>query len=411
MNTIKCKYCGREIEITEALQHQIEEKVLSDERLKHEQELVEAKAHAEEAALKKLQANFTTTIKQLEAEAKDERKRNKEFQDQIIELTKELRKARQEKEDARHEMHKKLVEEEEKIRGEERKRAEQEHRLKDAEKDKKLQDALKVNDELKRKLEQGSQQAQGEVLELELEKILKEEFPEDKIDEVKKGARGADVVQQVIDERGRSCGKILWESKNAKWSGTWIKKLREDQREASAQLAVLVVENPPEDVDTIARRDNVWITTPLLVAGLALALRENLVHLNHQRLASVGKNEKMEVLYEYLTGMEFKHRVESIVEAFTNLQEDIEKEKRWFNLKWARQEKEIRRIIDNTHGMYGDLQGVTGRQLQEIKPLEIEAEDGDSEDKDLAEDKFRPEKPGSTTKKPPTDNQLPFGTE
>src|SRR3989304_1654214 len=108
MNTIKCKYCGREIEITEALQHQIEEKVLSDERLKHEQELVEAKAHAEEAALKKLQANFTTTVKQLEAEAKDERKRNKEFQDQIIELTKELRKARQEKKDASQKMHKTL---------------------------------------------------------------------------------------------------------------------------------------------------------------------------------------------------------------------------------------------------------------------------------------------------------------
>lgn len=202
-------------------------------------------------------------------------------------------------------------------------------------------------------------------------KFWKKEFSDDDISEVKKGQRGADVVQKVIDKKGRSCGIILWESKNAKWSESWLAKLRSDQREAKAQLAVLVVANPPKGLDTFTYRDGIWITSRKLIVGLAQALRFDLIHIHHEKLLGVGKNEKMEVLYQYLTGTEFRHRVEAIAEAFTNLQTDIEREKRWFNTKWARQEKEIRKIVDSTHGMYGDLQAVTGRALRKIKNLEL----------------------------------------
>jgi len=369
--TFKCKYCGRENKISEALAQQIEEQVLTTERAKHQLELEKVKKQAQKTAIQKAQSDFELTIKKLQESESDEKQRNKKFQDQILELTKELRKARQEREEAKIEMQKKLAKEEEKIRQNAEKKAHEEHQLKIAEKEKQLRDALKANESLRRKLEQGSQQTQGEVLELELEEILKREFPTDNIKEVKKGQRGADVIQEVIDKRGRNCGTILWESKNAQWSNLWINKLKEDQRQAKADLAVLLVSNPPEGLKTFEYKNGVWIAVRKMISPLALALRFDMVRLNHEKLINVGKNEKAQVLYQYINSIEFKHRIEAIVEAFTDMQTEMEREKRWFNTKWARQEKQIRRIVDHTHGMYGELQDVVGKSLPEITTFQL----------------------------------------
>lgn len=378
-NTIKCKYCGRELEITEALQHQLVEQALSNERVKHQKELEETKTEVEKNAIEKSHKEFELQLNILRKEKDEEKERNIRLLKQLEALNEELRNLRRKDEEREYQMKKKLAEGEEKIKEETRKKLEEEHRLKDAEKDKKLQDALKVNDELKRKLEQGSQQTQGEVLELEIEEILRKEFPNDTLSEVKKGIRGADVIQTVVDRRGNQCGMILWESKNAQWSEGWIKKLREDQREAKTQLAVLVITNPPDKIETFTYRDGIWITIRKLVKELAKALRFDLIRVHYEKLASVGKNEKMEVLYQYIRSTEFVHRIEAIMEAFNYLREDIEKEKRWFNTKWARQDKELHKILDNTHGMYGELQAVTGRELQPIKSLELPESDDNSE--------------------------------
>lgn len=227
--------------------------------------------------IEKSYKEFELQLNTLRKEKDEERERNIKLLKQLEALNEELRNLRRKDEEREYQMKKKLAEGEEKIKEETRKRLEEEHRLKDAEKDKKLQDALKVNNELKRKLEQGSQQTQGEVLELEIEEILRKEFPNDMLSEVKRGVRGADVIQTVVDRRGNQCGMILWESKNAQWSEGWIKKLREDQREAKAQLAVLVVTNPPDKIDTFTYRDGIWITVRKLVKELAKALRFDLI--------------------------------------------------------------------------------------------------------------------------------------
>lgn len=370
---IKCPKCGEYFEPSEAFKHQLEEEILIAERSKHKKEIEEIKRETEKSAIEKTKFEYENLIGRLRRNFSEETERNTKLLKQLEDLNDELRRLRRKDEERELEMKKRLASEEEKIREEARKRALEEHELKDKEKDKKLTDALKQIEELKIKIQQGSQQAQGEVMELELEEILRREFSDDEISEVKKGQRGADIIQKVVDKKGQHCGMILWESKNAQWSETWLAKLREDQREVKAQLTVLVASNPPKDIKTFTYRDGVWITTRKLVIALALALRFDLIHLHHEKLTSVGKNEKMEILYQYLTGIEFRHRVEAIVEAFTNLQQDIEREKRWFNIKWARQEKEIRKIVDNTHGMYGDLQAVTGRALQQIKTLELSA--------------------------------------
>ena len=347
--TIKCKNCGAEIEVSEALTHQIEEQVLATLSTKHKKDLDELK-------------------RQLEADAEKNARELLEREGKYLDEIRGLKRRDNERE---LEMKKKLLEEEEKIRLEALKKAEEEHRIKDAEKDKKLQDAIKANEELRRKLEQGSQQTQGESMELALEGRLRAEFPMDIITEVKKGQRGADVLQEVVDKLNRKCGTILWESKNAKWTEGWILKLKEDQRRAKADLAVLVSVDLPPSIETFSYLNGVWVGGVNDYLPLALALRFNLVSLYHERQNQEGQDEKMKILYQYLTGNEFRQRVEAIVEAFGTMQMELEREKRWFSVKWARQEKEIRKVIDHTHGMYGDLQGVIGKSLPEIKTLEL----------------------------------------
>lgn len=378
MNTIKCPKCGAELEITEALKHQIEEQIVASLETKHKADIEEAKKQAGEEAGKKALEKFELQLTNLQKEKEEEKERNKKLTKQIDELLDEIRKLRIKDEEREIEMKKKLLDEEGKIKQEVRKKTEEEHLLKDLEKDKKLKDALTQIETLRAKIQQGSQQAQGETLELEIESKLKSEFPADKITEVKKGQRGADVLQEVVDRLGRSCGLILWESKNAQWSNDWIEKLREDQRQAKADLAVLISVNLPKGIESFVYREGIWIVGWKHFIPLSWALRFNLVSLYHERQSSEGKDEKMKILYQYLTGTEFKHRVEGIVEAFSNLQEELEKEKRYFNIKWARQEKEIRKVIDHTHGMYGDLQGVIGKSLPEIKTLELPSGDVDT---------------------------------
>lgn len=371
IDTLICPNCKKPIQISQALKKQIEEEVNLDLTKKHQEEMEKAKKAAEEDGKRKAVRDFEINLRKTQGEALEEKQRNKQLTEQILTLAKELREARRASEDRKLLLEKQFNEKEEKLKEEERRRTEEEHRLKDLEKDKKLQDILRINEELRKKVEQGSQQSQGEVMELELEKILKAEFPVDQISEIAKGVRGADILQVVIDKYSRNCGTILWELKNAIWSNAWVTKLKEDQRRAKASVAVLVSVNLPEEIKNFTFKDGIWITNKSLVLSLAWALRMNLGQLHNLKIANTGKNKKTEALFAYLTGIEFKQRVDALVEAFQNMQVDLEREKRWFQTKWSRQEKEIRKIIDNTYGMYGDLQGVTSRSLPEIKILPL----------------------------------------
>jgi hypothetical protein len=372
---LTCPKCGADIPLSDAFRKEIEADLLAAEHERHEKELAQVRTAAAQNAAKEFAVQETA----LKAESQEERERNTRLLKQLEDMTEELRNLRRKDEERELAYKQQLVTEEERIRAETRKSVSDEYLLKDREKDMRLSDALRQVEELKAKMQQGSQQTQGEVMELELEELLRQEFRDDEITEVKKGQRGADVLQKVHDRRGRYCGTILWESKNAHWSEAWLAKLREDKRDAKAEIAVLVANQLPRDIETFCYRDGVWIVQRRFVRHLAVLLRYSIIEVFTERANQSGKDEKMEVLYQYLTSVEFQHRVQAIVEGFSYLLADVEREKRWFNTKWARQEKEIRKIIDGTQGMYGDLQAVTGRSLGVIPALEApsDANDGD----------------------------------
>jgi len=250
-----------------------------------------------------------------------------------------------------------------------------ESELKLKERDKQIEDLRKSLAEAKRKSEQGSMETQGEALELDLEVNLNMHFPHDVIAPVAKGIRGADVVQSVRNASMVDCGAIIWEAKNTKaWNSAWIEKLKDDQRAIGASQAVLVSVVLPEGIRTFGQLDGVWVTSVAAYIPLAMALRQQLMSVAFARSASEGKSEKMELVYQYLSGDGFRQKVEAIVETFVGMQEQLNREKRAYARIWKEREKQIERIIENTAGMYGDVRGLIGTSVPEIQGLTLEGE-------------------------------------
>ena len=257
------------------------------------------------------------------------------------------------------------------LREKARAEAEQALGLKLAEKEEQLAATQRKVEELHRRLEQGSQQLQGEVLELELESLLRQKFPLDAIEPVPKGEFGGDVLQRVFGPAGQNCGTLLWEAKRTKtWSDAWLSKLREDQRRAHAEIAVIVSHAVPKGLENFDHIEGIWVVHPKCTAAVALALRHSLIEISANRLASEGQQDKMEQVYHYLTGPRFRHRIEAIVEKFSAMQSDLDRERLTMQKIWAKREHQIRGVLEATVGMYGDLQGIAGKSVPEIEGLE-----------------------------------------
>ena len=259
------------------------------------------------------------------------------------------------------------------VRDKARQEAEEGMKLKVSEFEEVRKAMQKQIEELKRKAEQGSQQLQGEVLELELEALVRSTFPLDTVAPVPKGEFGGDLLQSVVGPLGQHCGAILWESKRTKnWSDTWLPKLRDDQRAAKAEFALIVSQTLPKDVEHFQQIDGVWVTSPRCAIPVAMVLRHSLLEISAARLSGEGQQSKMEMVYQYLTGPRFRQRIEAIVEKFSDMHADLEKERKTMTKLWAKRQEQIRCVIESTAGMYGDLQGIAGRSLAEIAGLEVE---------------------------------------
>jgi len=370
--TIKCPNCDELFELSEAISYDIEKRI----KKKHEIEIEEKRKAFEEKAKKDAYESVILELSDLREQLEEKTTNLKEARKQELELLKKQRELQEKEENMELEVTRKLDEERQKILEKATGKFEEEHRLKDAEKDKKLNDMKKQIDELKRKSEQGSQQTQGEVLELDLENILKKSFTHDNIEPVPKGIKGADVLHKVHSPSGQFCGTIVWETKRTKaWSDKWIAKIKEDQRRVKGEIAVILTTVLPKDVRSFAHINGIWVTDYSSMVELATAIRMGLIEVAKTKQAAVGKKEKMEVVYNYLSGSDFKQKVEAIVEAFKAMKEDLEKEKKAFSKSWAKREKQLELVITNTAGMYGDIHGIIGTSLPEIKLLEIESED------------------------------------
>jgi hypothetical protein len=370
--TITCPQCKHEIKLNESLAAPFMEKAQRDFEariaLAREDEAKKAKLAASEDLIErdKKVTELSDKLTRNESKLADAQK------DQA-----EALRVKQEFEDAKRELdldvQKQINERLGPVREQARKEAEEAQKLKVSEKEHLISQMQKQIEDLKRRAEQGSQQLQGEVQELELESLLSNKFPTDEIIPVEKGQLGADALQKVVGKTGQVCGTILWESKRTKnWSDGWLVKLRQDQREAKADVAIIVTQALPKDLESFDIIEGVWVTHPKYAIPLAITIRQSLIEISTARQSTEGQQTKMEILYTYLTGTNFRLRVEAIVESFSQMRSDLEREKKMFTAQWAKRDQEIIKAMGAAIGMYGDMKGIAGQSLPEIKGLSFD---------------------------------------
>jgi hypothetical protein len=360
---VTCPKCSHKFALDQVLNREIElylRAELSEEFSRKEADLRQQLAR--EAADKAERSSAGLQMK-VEAQAKE----LKEARDNERALLRTKAELQEQAEKAELEAQRKLADEREKIRRAAKDQILEEHRLKDAEKNKQLEDMRRQIEDLKRKAEQGSQKLQGDIQELELEKILVERFPRDEIESVKSGVRGADILQKVISDSGRLCGTILWESKRVRnWSDKWIDKLIEDKQAARADVAVIVTDAMPEHVLHMGSVREVLITTFPLAACLAETLRVNMALLGQTRLALSGQDDQKSRIFQYFTSPQFHERMATIAEQFEQMQADLTREKAAMNRTWAKREKQIETIVSSTAKFTGELQAFYGAALPQL---------------------------------------------
>jgi hypothetical protein len=402
-DTILCPQCQCEIEVTEVLLKQVRAQMQQEfdaaqrrqEQLLAEREktLAQAKAEVERArqgvadevakelnrerrqlqerALAQAREQVTVELRDKEQQLTDAQAKLRAAQEAELLLRKERRDLEEAQQQLELSVQRRVDEERTKLRELAKREAFEEQSLQVAEKERIIHSLRETIEDLKRKSEQGSQQLQGEVFEIALEESLRRQFPYDDITPVPKGVHGGDVLQTIRDGQGPGAGLILWEMKRTRnWNEAWLAKLRDDQRAAKAQLAILVSVELPKGVTTFRLQEGIWITSPACALSLAQALRAGLTEIAAVKRSLEGRQDKMALLYNYLSGPEYRHRVEGIVEAFKTLREELEAEKRATQRAWAKREKQLERALLQTSGMYGDLQGIIGSQLAGIASLE-----------------------------------------
>lgn len=417
---IVCPNCGTEINVNEVLSHQLEDDLkkkyavqLAEEKKKYDSELDLLNVQKEEFEKKKQKENELFQEK-LQSKLKEERqiiekqlkiKLTEEQSEQVAIMQKELleqseklkelsrskaeiERLKREKDelkesvmaDAERSLNQKLIEEKEKIRKTEQDRNE----LAIKELQKQLEDQKRLTEEMKRKQEQGSMQLQGEVQELAIEEWLAAIFPLDTITEIKKGVRGGDCIQTVNTRTRQNCGTIYYESKRTKdFQPSWIEKFKSDIRDKGANIGVLVTEVLPSDLVRMGLKDGIWICTYDEFKGLCKVLRESIIQISNAMVSQENRGDKMVLLYDFLTSNTFHMQFEAIVEGFTQMQADLDSEKRAMQRIWKMREKQLEKVISNTIDIHGSIKGIAGNAIQDIKQLDMPYIDLLSESSDI----------------------------
>ena len=401
---IKCPNCGHEFEIEEALSGKIEahykaeyEKKVSEQseklndekrKLKEEKEQLDLQKEKQDELLqveldkllskerekisKQVSESVESQIKSLQEENDKRKVENKNLKEKEISFLKREAELVEKQEDLNLQMEKELLERRQEIEEKGRAKERESFELEKIKLLKQIDDNKKLAEEMKRKAEQGSMQMQGEVQELALEDLLARTYPFDKIDEVPKGIRGADSIQTVVNSSQQECGSIVYESKRTKsFSNDWIDKLKQDQITCKGDIAVLVTEVLPNDMDRFGEKEGVWICGFNEVKSLSFVLREMLIKTNSVKLAQENKGDKMELLYHYLTSNEFVQNIKRIVENYDGMINQLNSEKKAMNKIWAIREKQIWVVQENVSALFGSIKGIAGNSLDTSDILEL----------------------------------------
>ena len=373
--TITCPNCAHEFEPTDAIRDEVQKelraKMVDWQRTKEEEykrKEAETVAQAEQHLRRQLAGDYEVQMKMLQQANADNEARLKEARAKELEYLKQQQELKAREEQLEIEVQQKLMNEREQLKmvlqrevDEMNKLREHEHFMKVKELEKQLEDQKQLTEEMKRKQEQGSMQLQGEVQELALEEMLRASFPFDMVEEVGKGVRGADCIQTVRNNYGQECGKIIYESKRTKdFSNEWIEKLKADMRNLGADIAVIVTQAMPKDMDGFGEKDGVWICDFMEAKSVSTILRELVIKVYNAAKSQENKGDKMTLLYNYLISSEFSEQWKAIREGFMSMRMSIQKEREQMEKLWKAREKQLEKVLLNAAHIKGSIEGIAG---------------------------------------------------
>ncbi len=371
---IKCPNCGHQFELTESLKTEMEKELrgkMQDWQKKKEEEFEKQKNLLLNDALKKAGEETAAKLKSLEEETRLKSLQLQDLQKKELDLMRDKNALEEKQKNMEVEIEKRFLQKRKEIEESAIKREQELFDLKTKEYKLQMEQQQKLIEELKRKSEQGSMQLQGESQEILLEEILKENFPFDMIEEVGKGVEGADCMQIIRNSSGTICGKIIYESKRTKaWSNNWLDKLKNDKRNQGADAAILVTQAFPKDMDRFGEKDGIWLCSFTEVNSVAHLLRNGIIKVYEAQKAQEGRGDKMQMLYDYLTGNEFRGQVEAIMEGFMAMKQGITKERIQMEKIWKEREKQLEKVLISTSGMYGSVKGIAGASIGDIPLLD-----------------------------------------
>ena len=350
---------------------------------KLQQEKVKLEAELQQQIRKSIAQDFENQLRILKERDQEKDEKLRTAQQRELEFLRKEKELQAKENELDLMIQKKLLQEKgnllEQLRKEEEQRVllkEEEHKFRVKDLEMQLEEQKRLIEEMKRRAEQGSMQRQGEVQEILLEELLKDHFPFDIISEVGKGVEGADCIQTVRNHLGHDCGKIIFESKRTKtFQASWIDKLKSDMRSKGADVAIIVTQTYPKDFKCFGEMDGVWICSFSEVIALTTAMRHTIIRIAETKKGEENKGEKMQMLYDYLTGNEFRQQMETIVEGFLCMKTSIDKERLQMEKLWKEREKQLQKVLMSTSGMFGSIKGIAGASVANIPLLEDGSED------------------------------------
>lgn len=392
---IKCPNCGHEFEPTDSIREEVQRELRSkmsewqkQQQQKFETQLLEEKKktqqETEEQIRKSISADFEHKLKLAEQNNREYEEKLKQAREQQTEFLRKEQELKHKEAELELSVQKKLQEEREKLAGEIRKLEEQriaaketEFQLRLREMEEKLEAQRKLAEEMKRKAEQGSMQSQGESQELLLEELLRSSFPFDVITEVGKGVRGADCIQTVRNNLGQECGRIIFESKRTKdFASDWIEKLKADMRSQSADVALIVTQALPKDMNSFGEKNGVWICGFHEVIPVVQMLRDGIIKISAAVKSQENRGDKMHLLYDYLTSREFADQWQAIREGFLSMKMSIQRERDAMEKLWKQREKQLEKILLSAAHVRGSIEGISGTDV-DLNLLENGASEGE----------------------------------
>ncbi|MGI8598907.1 MAG: DUF2130 domain-containing protein [Chitinophagaceae bacterium] len=387
---ITCPHCKKDFALgeveAEEFKKELQQKMIDYKKQKDvelQQKLADfekQKTVIQNEAFQKASSEMEVKLKAAQEEAKIKSMQLQDLQRKELDLLREKNDLEQKARNIDIEIEKRILEDRKKIEQETIQRESQLFDMKLREKDIQMDSMKKTIEELKRKSEQGSMQIQGEAGEQMLEELLKEHFPFDMITEVGKGVEGADCIQEVHNHTGHKCGSIIFESKRTKtFQNVWVEKLKNDMRQKQADVAILVTQCYPKEMKCFGEKEGIWICSFQEVIALTTALRQTILRISDTKKSEENKGEKMQMLYTYLTGTEFRQQIETIVEGFMSMKNGISKERIQMEKIWKEGEKQLERVLISTSGMYGSIKGIAGSSIGNIPLLEDDMEEEDEE--------------------------------